>query len=348
LKPSRLLSLPAKPKRKMFTNITFLHPWFFLLLLLLPALAWHRFFRRRQHHAPLKMPSLEAIRGVKSWKSELQKLLPILRAVAFIALVTAIARPQRTLTEEVIKADGIDIFLVLDLSSSMLAQDFKPDRLEVSKRVASEFVSKRQHDRIGLAVFAGEAFTQCPLTTDHRVLTDFIEGLRCGILEDGTAIGMGLATAVNRIKDSEAKSKVVILLTDGVNNAGYVKPLTAAGIAKEFGVKVYTIGVGKEGEALTPISRRSDGRYIFGLARVEIDEELLRQISTMTGGKYFRATSASSLESIYEEIDRLEKTEIEVTSVKRYSEEFYRFIWLAVGLLLLELLLRYTVLRTIT
>ncbi len=332
----------------MFTNITFLHPWFFLLLLLLPVLAWHRFSSRRQHHTSLKMPTLEATRGLKSWKGELQKWLPVLRALAFIALVFALARPQRTLTEEVIKAEGIDIFLVIDLSSSMLAQDFKPDRLEVSKRVATEFVNKRQFDRIGLAVFSGEAFTQCPLTTDHRVLNDFIDGLRCGILEDGTAIGMGLATAVNRIKDSEAESKVIILLTDGVNNAGYVKPLTAAEIAKEFGVKVYTIGVGREGEALTPISRRSDGRYVFGLARVEIDEDLLRQIASLTGGRYFRATSARSLEEIYNEIDRLEKTEIEVTSVKRYSEEFYRFVWLAVGLLLLELLLRYTVLRSIT
>jgi Ca-activated chloride channel family protein len=228
-----------------------------------------------------------------------------------------------------------------------LAQDFKPDRLEASKNVAIEFIGKRQYDRIGLAVFAGEAFTQCPLTTDHRVLIDFVEGLRCGILEDGTAIGMGLATAVNRIKDSQAKSKVIILLTDGVNNSGYVKPLTAAEIAKEFGVKVYTIGVGQEGEALTPISRRSDGRYVFGLARVEIDEELLRQIASLTGGKYFRATTARSLEAIYDEIDRLEKTEIEVTSVKRYSEEFYRFVWLAIFLLGLELLLRYAVLRTI-
>ena len=294
------------------------------------------------------MPTLEATRGLKSWKGELQKLLPTLRALAFIALVFALARPQRMLTEEVIKAEGIDIFLVLDLSSSMLAQDFKPDRLEVSKRVASEFVNKRQYDRIGLAVFSGEAFTQCPLTTDHRVLNDFIDGLRCGILEDGTAIGMGLATAVNRIKDSESKSKVIILLTDGVNNAGYVKPLTAAEIAKKFGVKVYTIGVGREGEALTPISRRSDGRYVFGLARVEIDEDLLRQIASLTGGRYFRATSTRSLEEIYDEIDRLEKTEIEVTSVKRYSEEFYRFVWIALALLVLELLLRFTVLRTIT
>lgn len=293
------------------------------------------------------MPTLEAVAGVKSWKANMQKLLPVLRGMAFVALVAALARPQLTLKDEKIKADGIDIFLAIDLSSSMLAQDFNPDRLEVCKRVAVEFVDKRQYDRIGLAVFSGEAFTQCPLTTDHRVLTDFIEGLRCGILEDGTAIGMGLATAVNRIKDSPSKSKVIILLTDGVNNAGYVKPITAAEIAKQFGVKVYTIGVGQEGTAVSPISRRSDGSYVMGMARVEIDEELLKQISEMTGGKYFRATTARSLERIYDEIDKLEKTEIEVTTVKRYSEEFYRFVWLAIGLLLFETLLRFTILRSI-
>ena len=295
----------------------------------------------------MKMPTLEAVAGFKSWKADLQKLLPVLRGLAFVALVAALARPQLTLKEENIKAEGIDIFLAIDLSSSMLAQDFNPDRLEVCKRVAVEFVEKRQYDRIGLAVFSGEAFTQCPLTTDHRVLTDFIAGLRCGILEDGTAIGMGLATAVNRIKDSPGKSKVVILLTDGVNNAGYVKPLTAAEIAKEFGVKVYTIGVGQEGTAVSPISRRSDGSYVMGMAQVEIDEELLKQISGMTGGKYFRATTARSLEKIYDEIDRLEKTEIDVTSVKRYSEEFYRFVWLAIFLLVLEMLMRYVFLKSI-
>ncbi len=315
--------------------------------MLLPLLVWLRNRRVGQREATVKMPTLEAATGLKSWKADFQKMLPVLRALAFVALVVALARPQLTLKEESIKAEGIDIFLVIDLSSSMLAQDFNPDRLEVCKRVAVEFVNKRQYDRIGLAVFSGEAFTQCPLTTDHRVLTDFIEGLRCGILEDGTAIGMGLATAVNRIKDSPGKSKVVILLTDGVNNAGYVKPLTAAEIAKEFGVKVYTIGVGQEGTAVSPISRRSDGSYVMGMARVEIDEELLKQISEMTGGRYFRATTARSLEKIYDEIDRLEKTEIDVTSVKRYSEEFYRFIWLALCLLVIEILLRYVVVKSI-
>lgn len=331
----------------MWHNLTFATPWAFLLLLLIPAVAYFRYRRRRRFFAALTMPTLEATKGMRPWRGELQNLLPLLRIGAFLTFVVALARPQLTLKEEVVNAEGIDIFLVLDLSSSMLAQDFKPDRLEVSKRVAAEFVDKRPYDRIGLAVFSGEAFTQCPLTTDHRVVKEFLDGLSCGILEDGTAIGMGLATAINRIKDSDAKSKVVILLTDGVNNAGYVKPLTAAGIAKEFEVKVYTIGVGTEGEALTPISRSSDGRYVYGLARVEIDEDLLTQIANLTGGKYFRATNENSLKSIYGEIDRLEKTKIEVTVLKRYSEEYYRFVWFGLALLLLEILLRYTVLRSI-
>ena len=331
----------------MWHNLTFATPWAFLLLLLIPAVAYFRYRRRRHFFATLTMPTLEATKGMRPWRGELQNLLPLLRIGAFITFVVALARPQLTLKEEVVNAEGIDIFLVLDLSSSMLAQDFKPDRLEVSKRVAAEFVDARPYDRFGLAVFSGEAFTQCPLTTDHAVLKEFLAGLRCGILEDGTAIGMGLATAINRIKDSDAKSKVIILLTDGVNNAGDVKPLTAAGIAKQFEVKVYTIGVGTEGEALTPISRSSDGRYVFGLARVEIDEDLLTQIANLTGGKYFRATNENSLKSIYSEIDRLEKTKIEVTVLKRYSEEYYRFVWLGLALLLLEILLRYTVLRSI-
>ena len=328
-------------------NIEFVNPEFLLLLLLIPAIATWFFVKKKDQHVSIKMSNLESIANTSTIRSTLRRYLPLLRALALAVLVIALARPRQTLKEEDIKAEGIDICLVMDLSSSMLAQDFKPDRLEVSKRVASDFVSKREHDRIGLSVFSGEAFTQCPLTTDHRVVKEFLAGLRCGLLEDGTAIGMGLATAVNRLKGSESKSKVVILLTDGVNNAGYIKPLTASEIAREFEVKVYTIGVGSTGDALTPVSRRSDGKYIFGLARVEIDEELLAEIATMTGGKYFRATSAESLERIYAEIDQLEKTEIEVTTLKRYSEEFHHFALWGLILLVIELLLRYTVFKTI-
>lgn len=330
-----------------FKNIHFLNPELLLLLVVIPVVGFYYFKRYRKYYPTLRMPTLDPIRGIPSWRGRLRSALPIFRALCFASLVIALARPQLNLKEEEIKANGIDIMLVIDLSSSMLAQDFNPDRLEVSKRVAADFVEKRPYDRIGLVVFAGEAFTQCPLTTDHRIIKDFLAGLECGILEDGTAIGMGLATAVNRMKDSKAKSKIAILLTDGVNNAGYIKPITAAEIAQEFGVKVYTIGIGTTGDALTPVSRRSDGRYIFGLARVEIDEQLMRQIAQMTGGQYYRATTAEALEEIYNQIDKLEKTEIEVTSLKRESEEFYYFALAALIFLLLEVILRYTILRTI-
>lgn len=328
-------------------NIQFVNPEFFLLLLLLPLLAYGYWRSYKRRHAALQMPSLESVSGLISWRARLRSVLPVFRTLALVALIVAMARPQAIQKEEEVTADGIDIMLAIDLSSSMLAQDFKPDRLEVSKRVAGEFVHKRAYDRIGLAVFAGEAFTQCPLTSDHTVLSAFLQQLECGILEDGTAIGMGLATAVSHLEKSEAKSKVVILLTDGVNNSGYINPLMSANIAQKLGIKVYTIGVGSTGDALTPVSRRTDGRYIFGLARVEIDEALLQEIAEMTGGEYFRATSAESLEKIYNKIDQLEKTLIEVTVLKRYSEMFHPFAFWGILLLVLEAVLRYTVFRTI-
>lgn len=329
----------------MTDGFTFANPYWLLLLLAIPAMIYvrKRWWRRMEVH--LGMPSLVGLSYYRGWRARIAPVLPVLWYISLSLCIIAMARPQKTLREEVVKAEGIDIFMVMDLSSSMLAKDFNPDRLEVSKRVAIEFVEKRPYDRIGLAVFAGEAFTQCPLTTDHRVVKDFLASLQCGILQDGTAIGMGLAAGVNRLKDSEAESKVIILLTDGVNNAGYIRPMTAAEIAREFDVRVYTIGVGTIGDALAPMSRREDGRYIFGMTRVEIDEQLLREISAMTGGQYFRATSAESLQRIYEEIDRLEKTEIEVTAFRRYSEEYYK--WLMAGMigLGLYLLLGWTVLR---
>jgi len=215
----------------------------------------------------------------------------------------------------------------------------------VSKSMAAEFVGKRPYDRIGLAVFAGESFTQCPLTSDHAVLKEFLAGLQCGFLEDGTAIGMGLAAGVNRLKESLAKSKVVILLTDGVNNAGYIQPLTAAEIAKEFDVKVYTIGVGTEGTALSPVSKQRSGKYIFGMARVEIDEELLKEISNMTGGQYFRAKDEESLQRIYDQIDELEKTEMDVTVIKRYEEVYPVLLLIGILILVLDRLLKWSLLR---
>lgn len=328
-------------------NITFKNPEaFFLLLLLLPIGVFY-LFHSNAHFATLKMPGLLPALTHFSWRGRFRLLLPILRILAFLALVTALARPQESLKEENIKAEGIDIFLVMDLSWSMLAQDFKPNRLESSKKIAAEFVDRRKYDRIGLAVFAGEAFTQCPLTTDHRVLKEFLGSLKYGILEDGTAIGMGLATAVNRIKDGNTKSKIVILITDGENNLGYIKPMTATEIAKEFDVKVYTIGIGTEGKALMPVQVRGNGEFIYDKVEVDFDETLLKEIAKLTGGKYYRATSSESLQRIYAEIDQLEKTELEVTSIKIESEAFHIFAFLALIFIFLEISLRYTFFRTI-
>lgn len=295
----------------------------------------------------MKFPHVGSIGNIKSVRALMLKYLPVLRYLGLIFLIIALARPRLVLKEEEVKAEGIDIMMVMDLSSSMLARDFQPDRLTVSKEMGKRFIDKRTYDRIGLVVFAGESFTQSPLTTDHRILKEFMSSLESGIMEDGTAIGMGLASAVNRLKESESESKVVILLTDGVNNAGYIKPMTAAEIAKELKVKVYTIGVGTMGNAVAPISKRSDGRYVFGVSRVEIDEDLLTEISKLTGGKYFRATNEAGLERIYEEIDRLEKTEIDVSVFKRYSEEFRRFLILGLAFLVFEWLLKNTILRTL-
>ncbi|HMQ60539.1 MAG TPA: VWA domain-containing protein [Flavilitoribacter sp.] len=323
----------------------FAYPWLLLLLLLLPVLAWLYSRNYRNRYSNIRIPSLSGLNGA-TIRTKLRPFLTVLRALAFILLVIALARPQKMLKEENITAEGIDIALAMDLSSSMLAQDFQPNRLEVSKRVARDFVDKRPYDRIGLVVFAGEAYTQCPLTTDHSILDFFLAKLECGLLKDGTAIGMGLATAVNRLQDSKAKSKVVILLTDGVNNTGYQSPELAARMAKELGIRVYTIGVGSVGETLIPVSRSNDGRYIFDIARVEIDEQLLNEIADMTGGKYFRARDAESLERIYESIDALEKTKVDVTVIKRYSEEYHYFMFWGLLFLMIELVLRYTWLRS--
>ena len=328
-------------------NIEFVNPWWLYALLLLPLLVFWHLYKIRKQQVYMRVSSTDPIKDLRSNRSVLYPYLPILSLLAVGSLIFGLARPQLTLTEEEVKADGIDIVIAMDVSSSMLAQDFKPDRLSVSKAVAKSFVDKRTYDRIGLVVFAAESYTQCPLTTDHRVVKDFLDGLQCGILEDGTAIGMGLASAVNRMKDSEAKSKVVILLTDGVNNSGYIKPMTSVEIAKELGTKVYTIGVGTRGRALMPQQRRGNGEYLYRMVNVNIDEELLRTIADDTGGKYYRAIDEESLQAIYTEIDALEKTEINVTTFKRYSEEFRPFLIFAMIVFFLEVLLRMTVFRTI-
>ena len=329
-------------------NIEFVSP-FFLVLGVIP-LAWYiwRFVSKKNSDTTFTISTSSAFDGGSSWRTKLTWLPDLLRLLGLLFLVLSLARPQLSLKEEKVNAEGIDIMLAIDLSSSMLAKDFEPDRLEVSKQVAEEFVRNRKYDRLGLAVFAGEAFTQCPLTTDQSILIDFLRTLAVGTLEDGTAIGMGLATAVNRLKDSESESKVVILLTDGVNNTGYIDPETAAEIAREYDVKVYTIGVGSAGNALTPVNRKSNGQYIFRNAKVQIDERLLQKISSSTGGRYYRAKDRNQLEAIYAEIDRLEKTEIEVNVFKRYQDEFRYFLLIGLGVLLLELLLRKTVLNILS
>jgi Ca-activated chloride channel homolog len=330
----------------MMNNLTFSHPYFFLLFLVLPLIGWWYMRRYKNHYAPITMSDLSGFSSYNSWRGRLRALLPVFRALTAVLLIFALARPQRLLKQEDIKAEGIDIMLAMDLSSSMLSQDFEPDRLEVTKGVASSFVRKREFDRIGLVTFSGEAFPNCPLTTDHKVVLELLHHLKCGILKPGTAIGMGLASAVNKIKDSPAKSKIVILMTDGVNNAGYFKPDMATGIAKTLGIKVYCIGVGSKGEAMSPVDER-DGHYVYALTPVEIDEELLENISKETGGKYYRATNGKELDEIYSEIDKLEKSKIDVTTIKRRSEEFGGVLLGALFLIFLELGLRYTVFRTI-
>ncbi len=265
-----------------FQHFTFQNPYFFLLLFALPFL-WRWLKKNNSGVSSLKFNNLDALRSFQSPKQYWYKrVFPLLNILTFLFIVIALARPQLPQKEEMIKQEGIDIMLALDLSMSMLAKDFKPDRLEASKNVAISFVQKRPYDRIGLVVFSGEAFSQCPLTTDHEIVKQQINALKTGVLADGTAIGMGLATAVNRLKESIAKSKIIILLTDGVNNSGYISPTTAAELAKEFGIKIYTIGVGTIGNALMPIGRKMDGEIVFDVQPVEIDENLLMQLAQTT------------------------------------------------------------------
>ncbi|HZV68863.1 MAG TPA: VWA domain-containing protein [Saprospiraceae bacterium] len=331
----------------LWNDISLHDPWWLLLLLLIPLIIWHRLRKGKPDViAALDVPVLyEKMPG--SWKVIAYRFVQPLFWISIVALVIALARPQRENNEEKIKGEGIDIFLVMDLSSSMLSRDFDPDRLSVSKQVAADFVKHRTYDRIGLAVFAAECYTQCPLTHDHDVVIDYLQQLQCGQLEDGTAIGMGLAAAVNRLKDSDAKSKVILLLTDGVNNAGYIRPATAADLAKEFNIKVYTIGIGSYGQALSPVRRNADGQYQFGYTQVEIDETLLKQIADETGGKYYRATSAQALQEVYAEIDQLEKTQVEITVFKKYQEIYYVPLIFGLGLLTLLFISRATVLRSL-
>ena len=296
----------------------------------------------------MRMPVSNRIFEGKTWRSRVRPWWQGLRWVALALLVLAMARPQKKWQEEKIKADALDIVLAIDISPSMLSKDFDPDRLSVAKKVAVAFVEKRPHDRIGLVAFSAEAFTQCPLTNDRKVVQAFIRELTVGRLEDGTAIGMGLATAINRLKDSPSRSKIVILLTDGENNAGYITPMQAADIALSMGVRVYTVGIGTDGIVMSPAQRNPNGSYMFAPRQMAFDTELLEQIAEMTKAKFYRAYSERDLAGIYAEIDRLEKTKIEITSVQRTKDYFEWFVAIAVALLLLELVGKWSVLRSLT
>ncbi|MEW6507262.1 MAG: VWA domain-containing protein [Bacteroidota bacterium] len=316
----------------MFNDISFAYPWILYLLIFLPALFYY-FKKKRNLLTPnITFTSLQMFGDVpKNLKEKLIHLPVILRIIAIALLIIALARPQTFSGGENIYTEGIDIALVLDISGSMLAEDLKPNRLEAAKKVIEDFITARTTDKIGLVIFSGESFTQCPLTIDYSVLRNLLRDIYSGMIQDGTAIGNAIANGVNRLKDSKSKSRVMILLTDGVNNAGEIDPITAAQIAQQFGIRIYTVGVGTIGEAPYPFQTPFGKRY--QMVPVEIDEALLKQISNITGGKYFRATNNKKLVEIYEEIDRLEKTRVEVTSY-RHAKELY-FNWAFAGLLLL-------------
>lgn len=330
----------------MLDNIAFANPQIFWLLLLLPvALLWY-FWKRKQEVASLQISSTQGFK-VNSLLPKLKPLLFILRLLALSGIIVAMARPQ---TEEISTRTkttrGIDIVMAIDVSSSMLARDLKPNRLAALKEVAADFIEQRPNDRIGLVVYAGESYTKTPITSDKTIVLNALRDITYGELTDGTAIGMGLATSVNRLKESKSISKVIILLTDGVNNSGFIEPQTAADLAIEFDIKTYTIGLGTNGNALSPIAYNEDGSFRYGMRQVEIDEELLKDIANTTGGRYFRATDNEKLQAIYEEINKLEKTEIEEFKYYKYEEKFRPWVLLAGALLLIEWLLRITVFRS--
>jgi Ca-activated chloride channel family protein len=328
-------------------GITYAEPLFLWLLVLIPGMIAFYILRQQKTSAALHMPGLEQFNGVgKTFRNYLRHILFALRIIAVSLLIIVLARPQKTDQFQNEITEGIDIMLALDISGSMLARDFRPDRLEASKNVATEFISGRPYDRLGLVVFSGESFTQCPLTTDHAVLINLMREIQSGMIEDGTAIGNGLATAINRIKDSEAISKVIILLTDGVNNRGDIAPSTAADIAKTYGIRVYTIGVGTRGTAPYPVQTPYGVQYQN--MQVEIDEAILKEIASKTGGNYFRATDNDKLIQVYAEIDKLEKSKIDVRQFTRKEEKFMLPAIIAFLMLALEVILRHTIYKNLT
>ncbi len=328
-------------------NTAFENGWFLWFLLVIPLLVAYYVYRQGKANAPVKLSTATFLDGGrKTFRHYLRHMLFALRLAAVALVIIVIARPQNVDKWQSSTTEGIDIILAIDVSGSMLARDFNPDRLEASKNVATEFISDRPYDRIGLTVFSGESFTQCPLTTDHAVLINLLREIKSGIIEDGTAIGVGLATAINRIKDSDAISKVIILLTDGVNNMGSIDPVTASEIAKTFGIRVYTVGVGSMGYADYPVQTPFGMRY--QKMQVEIDEALLKRIAEMTGGQYFRAVDNTSLQKVYAEIDKLEKSKIETREHSKREETFMPWAMAAALLLMLELLLRYLFMKNMS
>ncbi|MBB6681752.1 VWA domain-containing protein [Aequorivita sp. 609] len=331
----------------MGSNFEFVNPQFFWLFLILPVLVLWYLWKRKQQTASLKISSVQGFKTGRNWLAKLKPLLFVLRLLALSAIIVALARPRTV--DETTKTKttrGIDIVMAIDVSASMLARDLKPNRLEALKTVAARFINGRPNDRIGLVEYAGESFTRTPITSDKTIVLSSLKNVTYNTtIEGGTAIGSGLATAVNRLKDSRAKSKVIILLTDGVNNSGFIDPKIASELAVEFGIKVYTIGLGSNGMAMSPIAIRPDGGFQYGNVKVEIDEALMKDIANKTGGQYFRATNNTKLEQIYEEINKLEKTDIEEFKFTNYDEMFRPFVIFALILLGLEFLLRTTIFK---
>ncbi len=325
-------------------NIAFANQWVLFLLAAVPALCVWYYYKQASRESGVQFSTLLPFAEVKKTRKEKFRHLPfVLRMMGLSLLIIALARPQSTRSGENVFSEGIDIVLAIDISGSMLAEDFQPNRIEAAKAVAQDFISGRTNDRIGLVIFSGESFTQCPLTVDYPVLKNLIKDVHSGMIEDGTAIGLGLANGVSRLKDSKAKSKVIILLTDGVNNRGEIDPITAGQIAQSNGIRVYTVGVGSVGEAPYPMQTPLGIRYQN--IPVDLDEKMLSAIAQMTDGKYFRATDNKKLKSIYKEIDQLEKTRVEVRSYRHYRELFYNFAMLAFVLLLIEIGVSHTWLR---
>ena len=330
----------------MIENISFAYPYLLCGLLIIPIMIFWYFFKGKKRNPYLTYSNTEIFKDLKPTVKERLKDVPfLLRILGIALLIIAASRPQTFSSGENIYTEGIDVAMLLDISGSMLAEDFKPNRLEAAKNVIDEFIAGRTTDKIGLVIFAKESFTQCPLTIDYQVLKGLIKDIRSGMIEDGTAIGNAIANGVNRLKESKSKSKVLILLTDGVNNSGEIDPITAAQIARQFNIRIYTVGVGSEGQAPYPFDTPFGKRY--QMVPVEIDEAVLNQVADITGGKYFRATSNKKLEEIYNEIDKLEKTKVEITSYRQATELFYSWALFGLLLLLTENILSRTYLRTL-